>query len=120
MSTTAKLSAVKTIKYGNRSAHIVFVDGQPDPDMPRPPYLPNGQDDAVDAAWRRYNRAEIAIMRAVAADRLSLDPSTIKFSRNAGCSTCSCSPGLLIEATDEYPAGSATYIKITDVEIPAS
>lgn len=53
-----------------------------------------------DADWRRFNRAEIKVMRAhgdalIASLGLSSDIE-YKFSRKAGCS-CPCSPGFILD-----------------------
>lgn len=101
---------------GRSSRHLVFVDGAPDPDMPMPPYGRKGDDAANDKARRAYNRREVEIMRAAAAEALDVDPSALKFSRKAGCS-CPCSPGFRL---DVYVPGRsyswATWVQVTKAE----
>ena len=126
--TTTVTYEVLTGSYGRRDRHIVFVGGQADPDIERPPYDGTGYTEAFgsrhpaggigpvhpgwaehDKAWRRYNRAEIANMRAVAAAALGVAPSALRFSRRAGC-TCPCSPGFLMDSGPTYLPGHATWV----------
>jgi hypothetical protein len=75
----------------------VYVAGAGVPDLPLPPYTRKGEQPEVDAAWRKYNQAEIKLERAVIDDvrkRYGLDLGKLSFSRTAGCS-CKCSPGFI-------------------------
>lgn len=66
--------------------------------LDRPAYSRMGEDPVLDAAWRAYNRAEIAVMRAKVTTwlREAGCDVTVKFSRHAGCS-CSCAPGFIAD-----------------------
>lgn len=70
-----------------------YVAGEPDPSWEHPPYSVKGEDLDIDAAWRRYNREEVRIMRKYLA-AAGIDVSGLRFSRHAGC-TCPCSPGFV-------------------------
>lgn len=64
-----------------------------------PPFSVKGKDPEVDIAWRKYNRAEITIMRERARkwlDDNGLSDVKLSFSRKAGCS-CGCSPGFIAD-----------------------
>lgn len=90
-----------------RSKTRGYVSGQEKPSMPLPAYDTfdeNGERVADDAGWRKYNRAEMQIMRkhmtaALAATEPVFDDRGLKFSfsRKAGCSMCPCSPGFVFE-----------------------
>lgn len=79
--------------------------------MEMPAYSVKGEDAALDAAWRRYNRLEREAMLAKL-DELKAEIAklagfdvTWKFSRRAGCS-CPCSPGFIASGRitqDGYP-----------------
>lgn len=83
------------------------------PDMEEPAFSIKGQDEELDAAWRKYNRAEVKLMREVlakAADEigdvlmnednelfytaLQAIKGKLSWSRTAGCS-CGCSMGFI-------------------------
>lgn len=66
--------------------------------LERPAYSIRGEDTESDKAWRKYNRAEIAIMRERAEDLLRRNKFSLtglRFSRKAGCG-CGCSPGFVL------------------------
>lgn len=94
-----------------RNKTRIHISGQAQPDMEQPEYTIKGQDPENDAAWRRYNRAEIKLMRiaiqkgiarfysetdADIAGLLGCGLDKFDFSRYAGCS-CPCSPGFIME-----------------------
>jgi hypothetical protein len=74
--------------------------------LEQPAFSIRDEDAALDAAWRRYNRAEVVAMKRVLA---AAQPTLVEllgeavtgcewaFSRKAGCS-CPCSPGLVDRA----------------------
>jgi hypothetical protein len=81
--------------------------------MEQPEYSVKGEDKAIDAAWRKYNREEVRLMTAEleAAKTEVLDrpvdgpdavwgavlealEQKLRFSQKAGCS-CPCSPGFV-------------------------
>jgi len=71
-----------------------FVAGEPEPSLERPPYGIKGENLDNDAAWRRYNREEVRIMRKYLA-AAGIEVQGLRFSRKAGCSLCECSPGFV-------------------------
>lgn len=86
----------------------VYVSGSGlEPDFPRPAYSIKGEDAELDKAWRKYNAEEIRLQKAAAARAMTalaqvpgfqlFGTGELRFSRKAGCS-CSCSPGLLLDA----------------------
>lgn len=97
-------------RYDDKTSKTrIFVDGQGDPEMERPPYdrydEKTGERIAFDAEWRKYNREEVKMMRAHLEPALEeldeflevQDPGKVRFSRKAGCSMCPCSPGFVAE-----------------------
>jgi hypothetical protein len=66
----------------------------------RPPYgSSRGDGSAEDAAWKKYNRAELKVLRAKAEALLEKEGITygkMYWSRTAGCS-CGCSPAFIID-----------------------
>ena len=82
---------------------VAYVSGTK-PDMDMPAYSTIGVDPENDAAWRRYNRAEIKQQRLLLEEVLPglqhllgyTAPIKAAFSRKAGCS-CSCSPGFKLD-----------------------
>ena len=87
----------------NKAARAYVNIGHVDLGLEQPAFSALGEDAALDAAWRRYNRAELAAMkRVLAAAQPTLrellgavaDGCRWGFSRKAGCS-CPCSPGFV-------------------------
>jgi hypothetical protein len=63
----------------------------------RPPYSVKGTNPANDNLWKRYNQAEVRLMREAVDKAMELDlipRDSYSFSRKAGCS-CGCSPGMI-------------------------
>lgn len=82
----------------------VYVSGEGEPDLPRPSYMLRGEDPAVDRAWRKYNQAEVKLMRKViaeVAERYGIHLGELRFSLKAGCS-CPCSPGFIARHVGNY------------------
>lgn len=81
-----------------------------------PAYSPKGDNAELDAAWRKYNREELRLMRAI------VDPvvkaefpelGKLSFSRTAGCS-CGCSPAFRAEGmVIDEEIGRVSWITIT-------
>jgi hypothetical protein len=97
----------------------VYVSGQPEPDMERPSYGVKGENEENDAAWRRYNREELRLMRkaleqpmADLALLLERPPTALKFSRKAGC-TCNCSPGFIGDTQARFAGRRLSQISVT-------
>jgi hypothetical protein len=79
----------------------------PAPAMAAPPAGRKGANEDNDAAWRRYNRAEVRLMReqvllGLKAMDITMDGDTpakqLPFDKHAGCAMCPCSPGFVAEA----------------------
>lgn len=86
--------------------------------LDRPEYTVFGEDPENDKAWKKYNRAEVAIMKTKVTNMLhsfvAYDGVTVKFSRKAGCS-CPCSPGFVASALLREPNGNR-YLKAIFLE----
>jgi len=90
-------------RYDERpSKGRMYIWGEPSPEAVgladrAPAPSRKGDDEALDAEWRRYNRAELKTLRAIA-DKAAegLGVRVDRFSRKAGCS-CGCSPGFVLE-----------------------
>lgn len=86
--------------------------------LDRPEYTIHGEDPENDKAWKKYNRAEVAIMKTKVTNVLhsfvDYDGVTVKFSRTAGCS-CPCSPGFIASALLKEPNGNR-YLKAIFLE----
>jgi len=89
--------------YGrSHSKHSVYVWSDLEPleiyGMKEPEYSVKGENPELDKAWRKYNKAEQEIQRAIIQEALTLhpelfdNPEGLKWSRKAGCA-CGCSPG---------------------------
>ena len=99
-----------------RMRTLVSCGNQVEPDMEMPAYSIKGEDPEVDAAWRKYNREELCLMRAI------VDPvvqaefpelGKLSFSRTAGCS-CGCSPAFRAEGmVIDEEIGRVSWITIT-------
>jgi len=108
--------------YGKSGHLLVFVDGEPKPEnidgsgiTERPEPGPKGVDEANDKAWRKYNRMEVKIMRAIVGLGLqmnNMEALNIRFSSKAGCGMCPCSPGFIVEVDGMYLGGKALYITV--------
>lgn len=100
---------VVAVRNTERRGHKmrIYISGQPDPDLPTPPYGPKGQNAENDAAWRKYNREELRIMREHVEWALGQLPGRpyavgdLRFSRKAGCG-CGCSPGFVTSYVHAY------------------
>lgn len=103
------------------------------PSFDHPPYgSTRGDGSESDKAWRRYNREEIKLQRALAARALEalkahglatygvrVGTVETKFSRYAGCS-CSCSPGLILQADAHAKGELFEYdTRISDIWVEA-
>lgn len=89
----------------------------PAPKFAGPPsYSKKGDDPENDKLWKKYNKAEIALMREalqMAVDK-GLAPEFLlksKYSRYCGC-TCPCSPGFVFQLDRYAPGGQSWYITI--------
>lgn len=99
-----------------RSRTLVSCGNSVEPAMPMPAYSIKGEDPENDAAWRKYNREELRLMRAI------VDPvvkaefpelGKLSFSRTAGCS-CGCSPAFRAEGmVIDEEIGRVSWITIT-------
>ena len=99
-----------------RSRTLVSCGNSVEPDMEMPAYSIKGEDPENDAAWRKYNREELRLMRAI------VDPvvkaefpklGKLSFSRTAGCS-CGCSPAFRAERmVFDEELGRVSWITIT-------
>lgn len=112
-----------------RKPRIYLSGSAIDPEWEHPPYSLKGEDAANDAAWRKYNREEVRLQKALAERGLAALKQTegfrlfgsgeLRFSRKAGCS-CGCSPGMLL---DGRPYGNAPLFeydtRIGDIFISA-
>ena len=108
--------------YGKRGHLLVFVSGEPRPEDvdgsgidERPVPGAQGVNEADDKAWRKYNRMEVKIMRAIVGLGLemnNMEALNIRFSRKAGCGMCPCSPGFIVEVDGQYLGGKALYITV--------
>jgi hypothetical protein len=70
--------------------------------IPSPPFCSRGDDPLMDKVWDGYNAMEVACMKAGALEaakllEMPLAEKQVKFSRNAGCSMCPCSPGFVVD-----------------------
>jgi hypothetical protein len=72
--------------------------------VPRPDSYDSDHGGPLDQAWKAYNAAELAEMHAMLDAALPAiiartqgDPGAWTFSRNANCSMCPCSPGMVAE-----------------------
>lgn len=78
--------------------------------LERPAYTVRGEDKESDKAWRKYNRAELEIMRERAEDLLrrnDFSAVNLRFSRKAGCG-CGCSPGFILDYLASTGRGDGT------------
>lgn len=101
---TIKTRNYQTWERESRQKHTIVYVGNPYdveevfPNMTQPEITQKGENLENDKAWRKYNKAEVAIQKRIidvaVADGL-LDQTIaqgLKFSRTAGCS-CGCSAG---------------------------
>lgn len=82
--------------------------------LDRPEFSQKGEDLENDKAWKKYNRAEVAIMKAkvlVAFEDLGMESITVKFSRTAGCS-CGCSAGFVADHLIMTPDATGYFSSI--------
>ena len=99
-----------------RSRTLVSCGNSVEPDMEMPAYSIKGEDPENDAAWRKYNREELRLMRAIV-DPVVKDEfpelGKLSFNRTAGC-PCGCSPAFRTEGMvidDEIGRVSSISIK---------
>lgn len=126
----AVYEAEVTVRYDEYAQHTVHVWGQPDPAMDRPEYSMKCDAKGVvpgheyrgclncerDAAWRRYNNAEVRVYKDVFAALFPDSPAKVGFSQKAGCKMCPCSPGLVVKDSygdTRFPRYHSTYVKLT-------
>lgn len=88
--------------------------------LDKPEYTIYGEDPENDKAWKKYNRAEVAIMKTKVTNMLhsfvDFDGVTVKFSRKAGCS-CPCSPGFVASVLLRNPLSDKhEYLKSIHLE----
>jgi hypothetical protein len=94
------VKVTKTDDFSGRSGKTkAFVWGTPDPEelgqtVARPMYSMIGDDPVNDAAWKAYNKLEIANQRHFVEAAIE---GKFGFSRKAGCSMCPCSPGFVMK-----------------------
>ena len=103
-------------RSARRERTLVSCGNSIDPEMPMPAYSLKGDNAELDAAWRKYNREELRLMRAI------VDPvveaefpelGKLSFSRTAGCS-CGCSPAFRAEGmVIDEEIGRVSWITIT-------
>lgn len=103
-------------RASSRMRTLVSCGNSINPEMPRPAYSPRGDNAERDAAWRKYNREELRLMRAI------VDPvvkaefpelGKLSFSRTTGCS-CGCSPAFRAEGmVIDEEIGRVSWITIT-------
>lgn len=114
--TDYQVSMIGTNWRDRRSRTLVSCGNQVEPDMEMPAFSTKGVDPENDAAWRKYNREELRLMRAI------VDPvvkaefpglGKLSFSRTAGCS-CGCSPAFRAEGiVIDEEIGRVSWITIT-------
>ena len=103
-------------RAARRSRTLVSCGNSVEPDMEMPAYSIKGEDPDSDAAWRKYNREELRLMRAIV-DPVVKDEfpelGKLSFSRTAGCS-CGCSPAFRAERmVFDEELGRVSWITIT-------
>lgn len=130
-----KIHLLRETPGGRYRKPRVYTSGSAvDPDFDHPPYgSQRGDGSPEDKAWRRYNREEIRLQRALAARALEalkahglqtygviVGTVETKFSRKAGCS-CGCSPGLILQAdAHAWAPLFRSDARISDIWVEAS
>ena len=79
-----------------------------------------GDHPAMDKAWNKFNRVIVKNQRQVLAAALAafeLEASKISFSRYAGCGSCPCSPGFIL---DGLGLGVEFFINAVEADEPTA
>lgn len=111
------LMPMKEFRDRNKKARIYIWDAPEPAGLEMPAFTAKGEDPANDAAWRAFNRAELAIRKPIVAEALALVGQWVDtnatgarafFSRKAGCG-CGCSPGFVVDAVLRPQPGRSSY-----------
>lgn len=118
---TSKTRLFWTEKWDGSMLSKEFVLGE------RPEITVRGDYPEIDKAWDRYNKQNLRIVREAIVKALNemvgyryeVKGSDVRYSRNAGCSMCPCSPGFILSDNVKYALRDACGADggIADVDV---